>query len=204
MLGITPLPRIHLCPLQLCREHLQPSIYIHTPLSRSSRPYPRTIPLHLVFYPLPSHALTVTSCLTHRGWHEGIEPSRHILIISLASRHYILSPRPISAHHCLMRYPDEGTHEGIEFTVHHPPFLIFRDHFRTAAGILLPQSYFRNRTFALIIRRSCYHHHSPFLLPLPKLCFAVLVTVTESLLVVSLFLSFESWHLTATILTLQM
>ena len=133
------LASISVCPLQLCREHLQPSIYIHTPLSRSSRPYPRTIPLHLVFYPLPSHALTVTSCLTHRGWHEGIEPSRHILIISLASRHYILSPRPISAHHCLMRYPDEGTHEGIEFTVHHPPFLIFRDHFRTAAGILLPQ-----------------------------------------------------------------
>ena len=54
----------------------------------------------------------------------------------------------------------------------------------TAAGILLPQSYFRNRTFALIIRRSCYHHHSPFLLPLPlpRSCYRyhVLVTVTEA------------------------
>ena len=167
-------------PSAALQEHLQPSISttlshleshlslasasalcssvvsICSPLSTFTHPFPvftpvpRIIPLHLVFCPLPSHALTVTSCLTHRGWHEGIEPSRHILIISLASRHYIPSPRPISAHHCLMRYPDEGTHEGIEFTVHHPPFLIFLDHFRTEAGILLPSLWYMAKAGILL------------------------------------------------------
>ena len=99
-----------------------------------------------------------------------------------------------------MRYPDEGTHEGIEFTFHHPPFLIFRDHFRTAAGILLPQPHFDTKAGILLPQHRSIGIPAGILLPQPSWRLADTAKAGRRKLAsyCPSSSSSESWHLTAT------